>query len=278
MNEALRQRIRRLLIATSILVFVLAGSAMAAGSSTRTMTRSYNGSKYTYQDVTGKVSYQTYVYHKLVVPVDGVLTVSGKTQEDKGIRITLCDGSKNPIDVNSYNFVSTVSKYYAYYGVKKGVYYIRTQAYKVGRGKRYVVAAVLTPQTDQSGTAASPKVMVRGTKYTDVFPAGESAGGSSYFKLYANGTNPVKLKIANITGQGYFTAVISGPSWPNGSTQKLAAKATTSLTLQRVNTRTGAKTGPIAGWYYIRITKRQDHSSSVDYRKSNGLFQLAWAY
>ena len=154
-------------------------------------------------------------------------------------------------------------------GEKKGTYYIRVQAYKIGRGKRYAVVARLYPYQNQGGTYSNPRYMSRGTTYVDIFGASNTTD-YEYYQFYANGNSPVYLKISTTTCQGSFYAIITGPSWPNGNKQTLANDAVTTLTLKRVYTSTGASIGPKPGTYTVKICRNR--------ARSNAMFKLVWSY
>ena len=278
MKENRGKLIRHFLIAAMVLVFAFAGSTFAATTATRTMTRSKNGSAYLYADKVGKVGSQTYFYHKVVVPTSGILAVTGYAQTSNSLRLVLCNSSKKAIDVYTGNTVNYKSSTYSYYGVRAGTYYIRVDAKRAGKGRYYYVYAKLTPMKNDTWSASSTISMTRGKQYYDVLPAGTAANGASYFRFYANGTYPAKVKIITAAGQGRFEAFIKGPSWPGGTTKALQSSATNTLTLSRKNYSTGRVIGPKPGWYTVIIRKRQAHSSSVDYRKSNGGFKISWSY
>lgn len=261
----------QMLIMASILIVAFASVSFAATSSTRSMTRTKNGSYYDFKDVTGKIKDQTYVYHKLVVPADGVMSVTGVTQDKKGIRMVLCNSKKKIIDMKESNFVrdnGSDTKYCINYAVIKGTYYIRVNTKSIGKGKRYALAARMKPCSNQGGSSSKPTVMKRGNKYTDVFHA-SAANHHEFYKFYTDGKSPVYLQIAHTVCQGNFYIKITGPSWPNGSKQNLSKASVTRLTLSRKNSSTGSVIGPKPGWYKIVFYRSQP--------QANGYFNLAWS-
>lgn len=257
----------KMLAACAILVMMFGVTSMAAGTKVVNMTAAGNGG-YSYQ-VVGEDS-TNIVFHKFTVNKSGLIAVAGLSVTSYGseapMSVTLCNSKMQSIDASTSGAYLTNSDTVAYYGLKKGTYYL-----KVTNEENYAIAVQLKAMTDKGGASKKKATNVKKKKQiTGVMPAGEKAKKADWFKIKLTKSQKLKLNIA-VSGNGYFDFYIYGPGYPSkGRLLKSMKNTNGKFTCYRTTYTSSKKYGLKAGTYYVKV---QRYSSD---KKASGAYTLKW--
>ena len=235
---------------------------MAAGTQVVDMQKAENG-VYSSTATWGDTS--TVAYHRLQVTKPGLLYVAGAKYSygnQYGMYITLCNSKMQNVDCYSSGQYVTSSDG-AYYGVKKGTYYIKVTGYDT-----YTVAASLKNMADKGGASKKKATTIKHKKQiTGVMAAGEKAKKADWFKF--NMTKSKKLYLTLSTaGNGYFAFYIYGPSYKNGL--YVASLKNSGGKYYSTNSLTRKASKIKAGTYYIKVVRSSSSASS------SGAYTIKW--
>lgn len=228
------------------------------------------GKTYTWKGTYNWGNYDTYAYHKVVIPGFGRIQVSGLTNTGGSINVTLCDSRGNNIQQTANTYVNANSRYassqYVTYGVKRGTYYIR-----VNKAKYYSIAMVYNYMKDIAGKAKSvARALPYGTNYTGVMANGDGFP-EDWYKFYLSSSRHIAV-VCTFIGQGSFSAYLYGPSFPRGERIYLGCNDSGKVT--SYTTYRAIKGGLKPGYYYIKIMR----SGANQYKKSSCGYWVKWRY
>lgn len=259
----------------SILLFAVLCSmlfAMTAAAKSKTVSMKFDGDAYTY---TGNQKSNVTMYHKIKVSKPSVMLVSAAYDiggTAKAMPVWLCNSKKKSLErtskgssVNAVQFINTGTKGMAYYGVKKGTYYIKTKG-----AANYMIVAALEPMADRGGSSKTRATGIsRNTPVTGLLPAGESYTAADWYKFNVNQSRVLSLSLQAV-GNGQFQFYLYGPSYPNGV--KLASMMNKSINCSSTLKGSKTKARVKRGTYYIKVAR----GTSSAYRKSSGAYSLKW--
>lgn len=264
-REKMWSRMLRFFGACAILVMLFGITSMAAGTKVVDMKKASNG-VYQYNGVLEDRN--TTVYHRLVVNKSGVLQIAGASISEYsgsrwGLNVILCNSNKKSLESGSYGqYVSTDN--IAFYGVKRGVYYI-----KVSGEKLYTLAASFSPMADKGGASKKKATTIKHKKtITGVMPAGEKAKKADWFKIKVTKKKKLCFTINNM-GNGTFDFYIYGPKLPKGGSRG-SVSAANKGTFYIVNGFTRKPIKVSKGTYYIKVV-RSSYS-----KKASGGYSIQW--
>ena len=191
-------------------------------------------------------------YHKITVRQSGYIgvqaygvTSSGKTAD---MKIGLLNSRKKPLE-RYYRVMNSSNKYIAYYGVKKGTYYVVTKG-TVGYKIRYAFGAV----TEKSGSKKSAaKVLQQGKTRSGILLAGESGAKSDWYKARVVNCSSFKFSLRSLTNGGSVALQLQIPKHNVNKVYVCKSGETLSRVFQFLD-QYGRPTGKkITGMVYFRI-------------------------
>lgn len=202
----------------------------------------------------------------------GLLTVSGRNDNNGLLYLQLLNGSKKNINANgSWNTINSYAGRYAYYGVKKGTYYLKvyspTYYYRLG--------ASLAKKSNKGGSNMSKS---RGLSYnktiTGVMPGNEDWKKCDWYTFYLPTPQRIRLYF-KLQGEGYFNLRLYGPG--TYSSGKLIDSGINNednyYNLYRQYYGLSGQYARSAGRYYVRIER-----SSANYKRSSCVYWLRYKY
>ena len=258
-------RFIKLLLAATLFVLMLGVTASAADVKVN-MTKS-NGI-YTYSGV--NVNINDNIYHKITVPKDGLLTVTGNEIWSSSyygtsyysMYVELYNSKMKPLVANKES-VSYKNEDYVFYGVKKGTYYI-----KVSGEKNYLLVAAFEKMPNKGGSSKAKAKTIKAKKYQKgIMPAGEKAKAADWYKFKVSKKKVLNLYI-EAANNGYFEFYLYGPSYKKGI--RIDSLMNKSGSYYSINGRTNKKMKVATGTYYIKVIR----SSSS--KKASGAYQIKW--
>lgn len=258
----------KVLLFTSMLMLMFSTSTWAAGKKVISMQKkSSNSSQTLFANTQNWGDYSTEAYHKFWIPKSGRLEVSALTNYGGGVNVTLCNNKFQTVESTSSGTYVKDGVTHAYYGVKKGTYYLR-----VRNQKYYAVAAQFTVMADKGGSSKGKAYSLsRNKQYNGVMPAGEDYKTCDWYKFNVTSSKKINLNF-KVLGHGKFSFYLFGPGY-NGSRIKSTINSSWTTSLYRQSTY-GSTTGVKKGTYYIKIMRTGENR----YKRSSCGYWLKWNY
>ncbi|MDO5424487.1 MAG: hypothetical protein Q4F41_12250 [Eubacteriales bacterium] len=208
-------------------------------------------------------------YHKITIKKAGYIGIQAYSVTSSGskasIQIGLLNSSKKPLE-KYYRNLSSSSGYVAYYGVKKGTYYIATKS-NYGYRLKYAFGAI----TESSGSSkSSAKVISQGVTRNGTVPIGESGKKSDWYKIRIVNKSSFNLSVKTLTNGGDLVIQVQIPKW-NLNKKYVCSSGDSWTRTYRITNQSGAATGSkITAMAYIRVYRKSNYSAT------SGAYSLKW--
>ncbi|MDY3919736.1 MAG: hypothetical protein SOZ59_12200 [Candidatus Limivivens sp.] len=207
-------------------------------------------------------------FHKVKVSKTGVLGIQAYCLTSSGkktiIQIGLLNSKGQPME-KKYRVMTSSNSYSAYYGVKKGTYYIATYgsyAYRI----QYKVTGV----TENSGSSqSSAKTIDRAVVRNGLVTMGESRTKSDWYKIRIVNRKSFQLSFSALTNGGDLVVQVQIPKWKLN--KKYVCGSGENFTRQYQIQTNGVYTGTnITAMAYIRVYRKSN------YAPTSGAYSLKW--
>lgn len=211
--------------------------------------------------------YDDVVYYKLSVNQTGYLAVYGYKQysyssagEKNGLNVQLCNSRKQPLEEEYNTYLYKSNNWKNYYGVKKGVYYLRVKgSYDA---KIYLKSTFVAVKEVCGSSKARASLLTRNKTRYGLLIAGENGAKEEWYKVRLPKAQKLKLKLSG-KSSGYVAFEIIPASKKVtlfGSYQSCWNNT------KLIQTRNNLP----AGTYYIKVYRSNGKSSN------SGYYSIKW--
>ena len=261
---------------SAVLLLLMAFPTAAAGNKFPNFIQ--NGNTWYTANSAGKLAYvdvgdsNSKAYHKIYIPAQGRLQVTGITAQGYGMKVVLCNSKRETVELTAQGQRVKKGSVSAFYGVQKGTYYIR-----VSGQKKYALQAWFVQTGNTGGVSLKTAANLKpGGNYVSVMPATSTASyrlQPKWYKMALTVSGRIHLNYA-VYGTGIFRVTVYNSKGQLIGSDTILNFANTAKSVFNLTQGYPVSGGKLpAGNYYVKI-ERGDKKGQ--YRASSGVYQLKW--